>query len=107
MQIFPTSLLRLIKDNAAIQYLQQFTQAPPKFVAIVVGISPFSYIAVEPGNIFVNGGTVSAVHLFRGSDDLDFTGQKLVPVSINDIVKVTYTVLPTITFLPIYGASPR
>lgn len=108
MQIFPTSLLRiLLNDFASIQYLQQFTQPPPPFKNIVVDGSPFSYTAVEPGYIIVNGGTVSAIHLLRGRDDLNLTGQKIIPVSIKDTVVVTYSVLPTITFIPIYGAAPR
>lgn len=110
MQIFPNTLAAwLIRhiDNAAVMYLQQFTQAPPKFVDITVDISPFSYTAKEPGYVIVDGGTVSAIHLLRGSDDLDLTGQKIIPVSINDTVITTYSVLPTMTFIPIYGAAPR
>lgn len=112
MQIIPNSLARLVDETGRvltpwIQYLQQFTQAPPKFVAVTVDISPFSYTAKEPGYVVVSGGTVSAIHLLRGSDDLDMTGQKTIPVSINDTVITTYTVLPTIKFIPIYGAAPR
>lgn len=111
MQTFPNTLARFVDNERVItpwiQYLQQFTQAPPKFVDITVDISPFSYTAKEPGYVVVSGGTVSAIHLLRGSDDLDMTGQKIIPVSINDIVKTTYTVLPTITFIPIYGAAAR
>lgn len=110
MQIFPTTLARWLAktvDMAAVSYLQQFTQAPPKFVAITVDTSPFSYTAKEPGFVFVAGGTVSALALTRGTDMLDMTGQKIVPVSINDTVTATYSVLPTMVFIPIYGAAPR
>lgn len=112
MQPFPYTLARFV-DNAGrvirpwIQYLQQFTQAPPPFKQITVDVSPFSYTAVEPGFVFVTGGTVSAIHLIRGSNDLNFTGQETIPVSIGDAVIVTYTVLPTMMFIPIYGAAPR
>lgn len=112
MQILPNALAKFVDQTGRIitpwiQYLQQFTQAPPKFVQVAVDISPFSYTAKEPGYVIVKGGTVSAIHLLRGSDDLDFTGQMQVPVSINDTVVVTYSVLPTMTFIPIYGAAPR
>lgn len=112
MQTFPNTLSRLTDSLGRvitpwIQYLQQFTQAPPKFVDITVDISPFSYTAKEPGYVVVSGGTVSAIHLLRGSDDLNLTGQKIIPVSINDAVVTTYSVLPTIIFIPIYGAAPR
>lgn len=112
MQILPNALAKFVDQagrivNPWIQYLQQFTQAPPKFVSILVDISPFSYIAKEPGFVIVTGGTVSAIILARGADTLDFTGQLQIPVSINDTVTTTYSVLPTITFIPIYGAAPR
>lgn len=110
MQIMPFSLSKFLSravDYASVMYLQQFTQKPPPFVDITVDISPFSYMAVEPGFVFVTAGTVSAIALDRGTDTLDFTGQMQVPVSIGDIVTVTYSVLPTMTFIPIYGAAPR
>lgn len=84
-------------------YLQQFTQAPPNIASIIVGISPFSYTAVEPGNIAITGGTISAITITRGTVTINVTGQKIIPVAINDIVTVTYSVLPTIQFLPSYG----
>lgn len=110
MQIMPFSLskfLTRVVDYASVMYLQQFTQAPPPFIQIDVDGSPFSYTAKEPGYVIVSAGTVSAVALTRGTDTLDFTGQMQVPVSIGDTVTVTYSVLPTITFIPIYGAAPR
>lgn len=110
MQIMPFSLSKFLAkavDYAAVMYLQQFTQAPPQFVQITVDISPFSYTAVEPGYVIISGGTVSAIHLLRGTDNLNLTGQKIIPVSIGDTVVTTYSVLPTMTFIPIYGAAPR
>lgn len=112
MQPFPNIVARFVSPTGTvvqpwIQYLQQFTQAPPPVTAVVVGASPFSYVAREPGNVIITGGTVTAVHLIRGSDDIDLTGQVVVPVSINDTVIVTYAVLPTMTFIPIYGAAVR
>lgn len=112
MQILPNTLSRFV-DNVGkivtpwIQYLQQFTQAPPPFVSLDVDISPFSYTAVEPGFIFIDAGAVSAVHLIRGAGNADFTGQKTIPVSIGDTVVITYSVLPDTLFIPIYGAAPR
>ena len=86
-------------------YLQQFTQAPPSFVRVTVGASIFSYVAKEPGFIIVKGGTVSAIHLIRGTTSIDMTGQVSIPVSIQDKVSVTYSVVPTMYFIPIYGAN--
>ena len=88
-------------------YLQQFTQAPPAINSITVGTSPFSYEAREPGNISITGGTISNIRLSRGIVDIDFGAgtDKIIPVGINDIVTVTYSVLPTVRFLPSYGQS--
>ena len=84
-------------------FLQQFVQAPPKFLNITVTASPFSYQAVEPGYVYITGGTISLAVLSRGGFDLNVTGLKIVPVSINDVIKITYSVLPTVAFMPIYG----
>lgn len=90
-----------------LEYLQQFTIAPPPFLPVAVGISPFAYEAKEPGHISVTNGTVSAISLTRGTDTIivgTVTGL-LVPVAINDIVTITYTVLPIIKFIPSYGQN--
>lgn len=92
-----------------VQYLQQFTIAPPAFASITVGISPFEYTAEEPGNIFISGGTVSGITLTRGSDTITIfpntVNPRLVPVAVADIVEVTYSVLPTMKFIPSYGVN--
>lgn len=86
-------------------YLQQFTQAPPGISNIIVGPSPFTYTSKEPGFISVNGGTVSTIGLIRGLVSVDVTGTKLIPVAIEDNVKITYSVLPTVKFLANYGQN--
>jgi hypothetical protein len=80
-------------------FFQQFVQAPSAGIALIVGSSPFIYIVKEPGLIAVVGGNVSAIAFIRGTINIDVTGQKLIPVYIKDIIKVTYTGLPVINFL--------
>lgn len=87
------------------QYLQQFTQAPPNIADVIVSASPFSYQAKEPGNVSITGGTVSAITLIRGLISIDVTGTKLIPVAINDTIRVVYSVLPTVKFLANYGQN--
>lgn len=72
-------------------------------VAITVSASPFSYAALRAGNTIVNGGTVSAISISRDGTTFYVTGQTfgVFPMAQNDLLKVTYTVAPTITFLPI------
>lgn len=112
MQTLPSVLSRFV-DQAGkivtpfIQYLQQFTIAPPSFDPIAVGVSPFEYIAREPGNIAITGGTITNVTLIRGVDSLSFGSatNRIIPVAINDVLEVTYSVLPTLTFIPSYGQN--
>lgn len=88
-------------------YLQQFTQQPPSVVSITVSGSPFSYTAREPGNIAITNGTISNIRLSRGIVDIDFGAgtDKIIPAGINDIITITYSVLPTVRFLPSYGQT--
>lgn len=117
MQTFPSIAQRFV--NAAgivlqpfIGYLQQFTIAPPAFVDITIGASPFDYEAQEPGFVRIRGGTISNISLIRGSRTLLFfssgsdTEPRIVPVAVGDIVRTTYTVAPTfILFIPSYGQN--
>lgn len=114
MQTLPSVLSRFISSAGLIvepwiQYLQQFTIAPPAFAPVIVGTSPFAYEAKEPGNLFISGGTVSSITLTRGPDTIivapSTVNPRMIPVAIEDIVTITYTVLPTIKFIPSYGYS--
>lgn len=86
-------------------YLQQFTQQPPSVTSVTVSASPFSYTAREPGNLAITGGTISQISLIRGNVTISFGAgsNKIIPVGINDVVTITYSVLPTVSFLPSYG----
>lgn len=106
----PSQLAPLVTPNGKIlrpwtQYLQQFTQAPPNIMSIVVSASPFVYQVKEPGSVAITGGTVSGITLTRGIISINLTGSKIIPVSINDVVTIIYSVLPTIQFIPAYGQN--
>lgn len=88
-------------------YLQQFTQNPPSVIPITVGASPFSYTAKEPGNVAISGGTVSTIVFTRGNVSITIVGNNFIQVGIGDIITVTYSVLPTIRFVPMYGNSTQ
>ena len=112
MQTLPSIYQRFV-DAAGqiiqpwISYLEQFTTPPPPFMDIDVEASPFEYICREPGNIYISGGTVSSITLTRGADTItvapDTSVPRIIPVGINDIVEVTYTVLPTMKYIESYG----
>lgn len=89
-----------------IQYLQQFTIAPPAFMDVTLTGSPFDYTSAEPGNLYIRGGTVSGITLTRGADTIILPAtSSLIPVAIEDTVRITYSVLPTIKFIPSYGQN--
>lgn len=68
---------------------------------ITVGASPFTYTAPFNGNVAVTGGTVSAISIIRQGVSVAtglITG--LIPASRADQIQVTYTGIPTMTFIP-------
>ncbi len=87
-------------------FFQQFTQQPSGVMDIIVDISPFSYTTKEPGTLVISSGTISQVNLIRGNTTVDMGTSKNIVVMIGDIIEITYSVLPSIQFLPFYGA-PR
>lgn len=95
--------LKVFLIEPFVQFFQQFTQNAPNAVSISVGSSPFQYTPNEIGNAIVSGGTVSSVQLIRGSDTITIATSTanpvVVPLSVGDILKITYTVVPTIKFL--------
>jgi hypothetical protein len=82
-------------------FFQSINGAGEPIDAVTVGASPFSFTASQKGNLLITGGTVSQIQIQRAQTTLT-TGltSGFVPVSQNDIVIVTYTVLPTIKFIP-------
>lgn len=96
----------LISDGASWQVVGGSNSAAwgstGAIAAITVGASPFSYTAPAAGNVLIVGGTVSAVTLKRGSPSAVSVGATAgsVPVSAGDIVTVTYSGAPTMSFVP-------
>lgn len=69
--------------------------------AITVGASPYTYLADSDGVLVVRGGTVSQIAYVRNSGSINLgviAGP--IPLLAADAVTITYTVLPTVTFLP-------
>lgn len=69
-------------------------------VAVALGASPFDYKAPATGYVIVAGGTVSALAYGR---DGTFTTigvvAGIIPISRGDTLRITYTVVPTVSFL--------
>lgn len=67
--------------------------------SVTVGASPFDYAAPSDGCVAVVGGTVTALAYGRQGAFTTISGG-LVPVKKGDAVRITYTVAPTVTFIP-------
>jgi hypothetical protein len=82
-----------------ILWLQQFGSQPGAPVPVTPTGSPFSYTASGPGSLSISGGTVSARTLTRGGVTAPI-GASLIPMVNNDVATVTYSVAPTVYFIP-------
>jgi hypothetical protein len=75
---------------------------PAAEAAVTPGASPYTYSAPVRGSVIVNGGTVSAIAFSRDGVTFYSTGQTAGMFLLNaaDQLRITYTVLPTVTFVP-------
>lgn len=76
--------------------------APAAELPITPGASPYTYSAQVKGSVIVSGGTVSVIAFSRDGTTFYTTGQTAGMFTLNaqDRLRVTYTVLPTMTFVP-------
>lgn len=92
------------------RYFQQAELGTPPAAEVPItgtalGASPFSYIAPQKGFVIVSGGTVTSIMFSRtpGPPPVFYnTGETAgeFPLAQNDVLKITYTVKPTVTFVP-------
>jgi hypothetical protein len=75
---------------------------PAAEVAVTPGASPYTYSAAVRGSVIVSGGTVSAIAFSRDGVTFYNVGQTSGMFLLNaaDQLRITYTVLPTVTFVP-------
>jgi hypothetical protein len=92
-----------VTSRAWYQFFQQLWKGTPpgSEAAITVEASPFKYTAAQRGFVIVNGGTVILVQFNRTTTNY-VTGQTAgcFPLSAGDSLIVTYTGVPTMTFVP-------
>ncbi len=95
-------LARISTDSQVIKFFESLMRGPPVDPAVVtVGASPFTYLPDGDGLLIVAGGTVSQVAYVRNATSVpigEVAGS--VPVLEGDAVTITYTVAPTVTFIP-------
>jgi len=83
------------------RFLVRLSQLTPErpLMPVSPGPSPYSFTATTIGDLLVRGGTVTSVVLTRGSDSLACPVSGFVPMAAQDIVTVTYSVAPEVTFV--------
>ena len=74
---------------------------------ITLGGSPFTYTAPASGTVFINGGMTSHIAIQRGTSGKANTvtstfalAEMSIPVVQGDLVTVTYSILPNMSFFP-------
>jgi hypothetical protein len=68
---------------------------------VTPGASPYTYTAAYNGTLSVSAGAVSAISIIRqGATVATGITAGLIPVSRSDQVSITYSVAPTVSFLP-------
>lgn len=82
--------------------LTRLAQLSPerKIRAVSPGVSPFTYTASTIGHLLIAGGNVSAVTLVRGANSVSCPVSGFIPMAGKDSVVITYTVAPTLNFIP-------
>ena len=85
--------------NLYLAVTEGMPQAPE---AITVEASPYTYTAVIRGQAHIAGGTVSAVEFSRDGATWYNAGVTagFVQMDKGDRLRITYTVLPTVNFIP-------
>ena len=73
-------------------FFQQFVEPAPS----VAGVATSPFTANAKGTVIFSGVAPSII-LTRGQDDIDITGERIIPISIGDTL--TWTGAPTVQFL--------
>lgn len=77
-----------------------FLSGAPAMVGVTPGASPYTYLTLDAGRAILKGGTVSLVEVGRGGTFVDVgVVAGCIPMSRGDQIRITYTVVPTMTFM--------
>lgn len=69
--------------------------------AVTPGASPYTFTAGRDGHLIVRAGTVSQIDYVRnGATSAIGVTAGLFPLLVGDGIRITYTVAPTVTFIP-------
>jgi len=95
-------LATISADSQIIKFFESLMRGQLVDPAVItVGASPYTYTAEADGLLIVAGGTVSQIAYLRNATSVPLgviAGS--VQVLSGDAITITYTVAPTVTFLP-------
>jgi hypothetical protein len=82
-------------------FTRLFQLTPERAIsAVAPGPSPFTWSAFTIGHLLIAGGNVNAVTLTRGRVSIAVPTSGFIPVAAKDSVTITYSVAPTLSFVP-------
>lgn len=88
-------------DSAQDMVLQPAEMPTRAAETVIPGASPYTFTARCDGFLIVQGGTVSQLDYRRLAATVQIgVTAGLLPVQLGDGIRVTYTVAPTVTFIP-------
>lgn len=104
--IVPSSKQKMVTAEGTVtpeyqRFFNALAGSAASFVSVTLTSSPMSYTASGLGHLNINGGTISALSLRRAGSTITLTTSvRMIPMSNADVVSITYTGTPTITFIP-------
>jgi hypothetical protein len=99
--VFEMLAQSLTADNLSEMVLQPVERPTSAAETVTPGASPYTFTANRDGFLIVQGGTVSRIDYIRLASTVQIgVVAGLFPVQLGDGIKVTYTVVPTVTFIP-------
>ncbi len=103
--IVPSSQQPLVDKGGRItpvwqRFFNAIVSSAAPIAPVTVGASPFSYRAGAGGTLVVTGGTVSSIALTRNLTTVSLPTSGTFLMANGDTVAITYSGLPTVTFIP-------
>jgi len=104
--IVPNSNQPLVDKNGYItqvwqRFLGSLLGSPEAIAPVAVSASPSTFTAAGRGSVAISGGTLTNVTLNRSGTTVSLGTSRAITVANGDVVTVTYTVAPTINFIPL------
>lgn len=82
------------------RFFAALTASAASVSSVTVSPSPTSFTASERGTVAVSAGTLTSVTLTRAGTAVSLGTSRTIPVSSGDVVTVSYSVAPTMSFIP-------